>query len=183
MTGISCKYFLCSLYANAITLSTDARSLLRIGFSIRAVDNKVRSGVAGFESATVVWDRRSPLFSIFYRSDRTHPRRWYVPATTMSGPQVHASTFVDPLASLSTRRHRNNRQTCCSLCNRQLAHKYPPRRRQQQRQSICTTENEKPSTAVPPASRIVLRLCSINPGAAVARALHDPALILILCIP
>ena len=72
MTGISCKYFLCSLYANAITLSTDARSLLRIGFSIRAVDNKVRSGVAGFESATVVWDRRSPLFSIFYRSDRTH---------------------------------------------------------------------------------------------------------------
>ena len=54
-----------------------------------------------FESATAVYDRRSPLFSTFYRADRTHLS---IPAPLVCtghhnvNIQVHPSTLVDHVA-------------------------------------------------------------------------------------
>src|SRR5258706_4398016 len=77
------KYFLYSLCANAVK---DGRFLLGIGGSVSIVDDKVRGRVTGFESATVVCDRRSPLFSIIYRTDRTH---LFIPAPLVCAGDHH----------------------------------------------------------------------------------------------
>ena len=133
-------------------------------------------GVAGFESVTVVWDRRSPLFSIFYGSHTPIYPRLLSPYRVTSTTTVsrtgahrlaHQSLLVDALTHLEYLKASQHpadtiqsQQPSMHLTrpiqhhhpSSQLANEYPSKSSRAPARPKLDTEN-KACVRLPPASR------------------------------